>query len=221
MLELQQYLKDNYEDDIHECTLCFELVTKGVKCYVAACSGRLHNHCYKRFARDGKTCPTCRADWSQSQNLITIGEGALKDGQDSVRTIRRDEDSETDDSEEDELESEPKPKKGKAITVKGKKTCVHLHFQRRQSLIYCRHQELDEDDTEDELESEPKPKKGKAIAAKGKKMCVHLHLQRRQSLIYRRHQEVDEDDTEDDRQTDMNDDESPPPPPSRARRRRR
>ena len=120
LLELHKYLKDNYEEDIHECTLCFELLTKGVKCHIPACSGRLHGHCYKRFTRDSKTCPTCRADWSQPQRLITIGEGAVKDGGDS-RSRRDEEDNETDDSEEDESEPEPKPtKKGKAKPIESK-----------------------------------------------------------------------------------------------------
>ena len=121
LLELQSYLKANYEEDIYECTLCFELLTVGVRCYIPACSARLHNHCYKRFARDSRICPTCRTDWSQPQNLLKIGEDAVKDGQDSRSTRRRNDDDETDDTEEDEPEPEPKPTTSKAKPPKGKK----------------------------------------------------------------------------------------------------
>jgi hypothetical protein len=59
--------------------------------------------------------------------LVKIGEGAVKDGEDSKRTRRRDEEEdETDDSEEDETEPEPEPTKGgKAKHSKGRQQCVH------------------------------------------------------------------------------------------------
>ncbi|KAF8580892.1 hypothetical protein K439DRAFT_1355770 [Ramaria rubella] len=124
LLELQTYLKDNYEDNIHECTVCFELVTKGVRCHIPACSARLHDHCYARVAREKITCPSCRADWSLPQKLAVIGEGTIKEGQDSRRW--RDEE-ETDDTEE-EPEPQPGPsKKNKATRAKGKQKYAR-HF---------------------------------------------------------------------------------------------
>ncbi|GJJ12094.1 hypothetical protein Clacol_006335 [Clathrus columnatus] len=123
LLELQTYLKAHYEDDIHECTICYELLTKGIGCYTLQCGARLHDHCYKRFARDNRassSCPTCQVDWSDASNLKIIGEGALPDGQDSrIARKRRDtydqdisEDSEQTPEEsehETNMDSSPEP----------------------------------------------------------------------------------------------------------------
>ncbi|GJJ78588.1 non-structural maintenance of chromosomes element 1 [Entomortierella parvispora] len=65
LLELQTFLKETYDDQIQECTLCMEIITKGQRCTVAACSSRLHQHCasayFKNMARP--VCPTCHSAW--------------------------------------------------------------------------------------------------------------------------------------------------------------
>ncbi|KAG0200822.1 hypothetical protein BGX28_006208 [Mortierella sp. GBA30] len=66
LLELQTYLKETYEDQIQECTLCMEIITKGQRCQVAACAARLHHHCAGTYFKNmnNKVCPTCHSGWS-------------------------------------------------------------------------------------------------------------------------------------------------------------
>ncbi|ORZ27524.1 DNA repair protein Nse1 [Lobosporangium transversale] len=66
LLELQTYLKETYGEQIQECTLCMEIITKGQRCSVAACSSRLHQHCASTYFRNmnNPVCPTCHSAWS-------------------------------------------------------------------------------------------------------------------------------------------------------------
>ncbi|KAF8522234.1 Nse1 non-SMC component of SMC5-6 complex-domain-containing protein [Hysterangium stoloniferum] len=112
LLELQPYLKSTYEDDIHECTVCYELVTKGVGCYTPQCGARLHGYCYQQLHRENVVCPSCQADWSRKAKLAIIGEGALMEGEDSRSTRRKDDDDDDDDDDDstEVSEEEPTPK---------------------------------------------------------------------------------------------------------------
>lgn len=111
LLELQAYLKDNYDDCIHECVVCYEYVTKGVGCHVKNCSARLHQHCYATYARsaEGRVCTSCKQDWTDPDRLLVIGENALKDGEDSARMRRRDDEGTAESDEEEEEEEENPP----------------------------------------------------------------------------------------------------------------
>ncbi|KAF9163951.1 hypothetical protein DFQ26_001952 [Actinomortierella ambigua] len=66
LLELQTYLKETYPDQIQECTLCMDIITKGQRCQVSACAARLHHHCAQRYFqnRTNKACPTCQSQWT-------------------------------------------------------------------------------------------------------------------------------------------------------------
>lgn len=147
LLELQTYLKTNYEDDIHECTICLELLTKGVGCYTLQCGARLHAHCYKRFARENRiSCPSCQVDWSDRNKLQIIGEGAIRDDQDSVTVAKRtgagdsDEDSEEFEDETTSVESEPQTNGGSKSKAKRKAKYAHsLHFIELFGIIYFLH----------------------------------------------------------------------------------
>ncbi|CAG8487301.1 12089_t:CDS:10 [Ambispora gerdemannii] len=70
ILELQNYLKDQYDESIHECTLCYDIVTKGQRCSVEKCSTRLHHHCARRMfqtkPQSERKCPTCSAIWRET-----------------------------------------------------------------------------------------------------------------------------------------------------------
>ncbi|KAG9296433.1 hypothetical protein G9A89_015025 [Geosiphon pyriformis] len=68
ILELQNYLKQEFDDEIKECTLCFDIVTKGQRCIVQQCSVRLHQHCAQRYfsSQSEKVCPTCKANWRET-----------------------------------------------------------------------------------------------------------------------------------------------------------
>ncbi|KAG0007048.1 hypothetical protein BGZ65_010674 [Modicella reniformis] len=75
LLELQTYLKETYGDQIQECTLCMEIITKGQRCMVAACSTRLHHHCAASYFKNmhNAVCPTCHSAWS-GQVLIGVSD---------------------------------------------------------------------------------------------------------------------------------------------------
>ncbi|KAG0230948.1 hypothetical protein BGW42_000599 [Actinomortierella wolfii] len=66
LLELQTFLKETYPDQIQECTLCMDIITKGQRCQVGACAARLHHHCAERYFknRTNKVCPTCHSQWT-------------------------------------------------------------------------------------------------------------------------------------------------------------
>ncbi|KAG0261211.1 hypothetical protein BG011_001252 [Mortierella polycephala] len=85
LLELQTYLKETYDDQIQECTLCMEIVTKGQRCVVAACSCRLHNHCAGTYFgnMNKPVCPTCSSAWT-GRTLI-----GLSDRTAAPSTVRR------------------------------------------------------------------------------------------------------------------------------------
>ncbi|KAI0028114.1 Nse1 non-SMC component of SMC5-6 complex-domain-containing protein [Vararia minispora EC-137] len=82
LLELQQYLKSTYPDDILECTICLEILTRGIGCFTTNCKVLMHPHCFNKYKgqshRDTK-CPSCSEDWYKDANakrLVSIGEAA-------------------------------------------------------------------------------------------------------------------------------------------------
>ncbi|RKP15138.1 hypothetical protein BJ684DRAFT_18509 [Piptocephalis cylindrospora] len=67
LLELGPYLKTRYEDDIVECTLCMDMITRGRRCPNTQCAARLHHYCATQYF-DGlplpsQLCPTCKTPW--------------------------------------------------------------------------------------------------------------------------------------------------------------
>ncbi|KAG0309290.1 hypothetical protein BGZ98_003892 [Dissophora globulifera] len=85
ILELQTYLKETYGEQIQECTLCMEIITKGQRCEVAACSSRLHYHCASAYFKNmnNPVCPTCHSPWN---GRVLIG---LADGTSAPSKIRK------------------------------------------------------------------------------------------------------------------------------------
>ena len=120
MLELDKYLKETYgADSILECTICSDVVTRGVACHTANCKARLHYHCFKKNRKKFSVCPTCKTDWPAEigKPLIPVGEGAVKDGDDNKRRGRKvDTPDGSDENEEMEASQPPihtQKKKGK------------------------------------------------------------------------------------------------------------
>jgi len=90
LLELQQYLKSTYPDDILECTICLEIITKGTGCYTTNCKSWMHTHCFKKYTQRNSRCPACQEDWAKEANaarLVPVGEKAAK--ADDMRRTRR------------------------------------------------------------------------------------------------------------------------------------
>ncbi|KAF9005578.1 Nse1 non-SMC component of SMC5-6 complex-domain-containing protein [Cyathus striatus] len=111
ILELQPFLKSTYPDEILECTICFEILTRGIACHTPNCKTRMHFHCFSNYRRRHGVCPSCGKDWpreAKDKPLIPVGEDAVKDGDEGKRRVRiRSADpSDDDNGEEDELPSQ-------------------------------------------------------------------------------------------------------------------
>lgn len=106
LMELLSYLKSTYPEEILECTICQEILTRGVGCHTANCQTRMHHHCLARYRRTKQVCPSCNKAWPQDpkdKQLLPVGEDAAKDGQDKRQTrMRSTEQSEDEDAEGEE-----------------------------------------------------------------------------------------------------------------------
>ncbi|KAE9399308.1 hypothetical protein BT96DRAFT_920250 [Gymnopus androsaceus JB14] len=114
LLELLPYLKSTYPDEIVECTICHEIITKGIACKRDNCQTRMHYHCFNAYRRrkTALTCPACTLDWPQDptdKGLLAVGELAVRNGDDGKRQTRGSPVSD-DDEEEEEEEDEPSQK---------------------------------------------------------------------------------------------------------------
>ncbi|KAH0583962.1 hypothetical protein H2248_009545 [Termitomyces sp. 'cryptogamus'] len=135
LLELSPYLKTTYPEELIECTICLEIITRGVACLRENCKTWMHRHCFTNFRRRQNSCPTCRIDWPENHTdkaFVPIGEGAAREGDDAKRWSRNaasddDEDDDDDDDDEDEpdntqsqsqSQSQPQPKARRAQRTK-------------------------------------------------------------------------------------------------------
>jgi hypothetical protein len=84
----------------------FQVMTRGIACSNSNCTNRLHQLCFVNFRRLHGACSQCGKDWPADVNdkaLIRVGEGAAKDGDDSMRRVRV---QSAEQSDEDEGEAE-------------------------------------------------------------------------------------------------------------------
>ncbi|XP_050458680.1 non-structural maintenance of chromosomes element 1 homolog [Cataglyphis hispanica] len=77
IVELLQYLKDTYQDNLHICTLCKEVLFYGEKC--EQCNTTTHIHCLKNYAmtRGGLECPNCHYPISQHDHSSNDNNSAM------------------------------------------------------------------------------------------------------------------------------------------------
>ncbi|KAI0079952.1 hypothetical protein K474DRAFT_1682971 [Panus rudis PR-1116 ss-1] len=129
LLELSQYLKNEYPEAILECTVCMDMVTLGVHCNTPNCKGNLHQYCYNAYKRTKQTCPTCGNEW----NPRPVGEGAYKEGQDKGKRRAQRKDSEEGSEEEAGEDEEASQSQSRATSTqpsqsqsrsKGKKKAI-------------------------------------------------------------------------------------------------
>ncbi|KAI9571235.1 Nse1 non-SMC component of SMC5-6 complex-domain-containing protein [Boletus coccyginus] len=143
LLELLPYLKSNYPEECLECTICFEIITRGAGCNTLNCKARIHYHCFRKLRALRAQCPTCLVEWPQdATSLKPVGEGAVKDGQDEGRRARR-KSTTASDEDEDEMrmdEGDDEPSQPKQSQRRGKKKAVPM--------------DVDEDGDEDEDEDD-------------------------------------------------------------------
>lgn len=103
IVELQTYITNTFPNDVLHCTVCHEMIFRGVRCYTRNCEGTLHSHCYAAYRRARQTCPVCDSPWNGDSEgkLKRIGEAAFVEGQDKhTRTRRRTDDDEDEDEGE-------------------------------------------------------------------------------------------------------------------------
>ncbi|KJA27517.1 hypothetical protein HYPSUDRAFT_130943 [Hypholoma sublateritium FD-334 SS-4] len=122
LLELIPYLKSSYPDDIIECTICMDILTRGIACFTPNCTVRMHLHCFNTFRKRNNGCPSCGNDWPRDvrdKKLVPVGEEAAKEGDDRRRHVRLAEGEGSDEEEEEEPLTQDSPPK-KAARGKGK-----------------------------------------------------------------------------------------------------
>jgi len=109
LMELQPYLKSTYPDDLLECTICTEILTRGVACSAPNCKVRMHAHCLATFRRSkaSTACPSCNKAWPKDKPLIPVGEEAAREGDDRKRRVRIEGTSNSD--AEDDATQDPLP----------------------------------------------------------------------------------------------------------------
>ncbi|KAJ3763459.1 Nse1 non-SMC component of SMC5-6 complex-domain-containing protein [Lentinula raphanica] len=106
LLELSPYLKSTYAEEIIECTICHETMTKGIACKRDNCKTRMHYFCFETYRRRHSTCPACSLNWPQNatdDGLLSVGELAVRHGATEDRQTRGSPDSEDD----QDMEHEP------------------------------------------------------------------------------------------------------------------
>ncbi|KAF9780554.1 Nse1 non-SMC component of SMC5-6 complex-domain-containing protein [Thelephora terrestris] len=106
IVELQTYIANTFPNDVLHCTVCHEMVFRGIRCHTRNCEGILHSHCYAAYKRTRQMCPVCEASWGGDSEgkLKKIGEGAFVEGQDKhAKARRRADDDEDEDEDEDEV----------------------------------------------------------------------------------------------------------------------
>ncbi|KAG6818180.1 hypothetical protein H0H87_000085 [Tephrocybe sp. NHM501043] len=92
LLELLPYLKSTFADELLECTICMEILTRGVACPTNNCKTRLHYHCFTTYRRRQNSCPSCKVEWPATHTdkpLVPVGEGAAREGDDAKRYARQ------------------------------------------------------------------------------------------------------------------------------------
>ncbi|KAI0724080.1 Nse1 non-SMC component of SMC5-6 complex-domain-containing protein [Fomitopsis betulina] len=161
LLELLPYLKSTYPNNLLECTICMEVVTRGISCYTNNCHTNLHAHCFEKYRRRSQNCPTCQANWSTEANarkLDKIGEAAYKEGQDAQRRRPLRERSDSDDDDDDD-DVEPSQQSQSQPSQPQPSQSQPSGTQKRNKKKAVREEDMkteEEDQEEDEPEPEPR-----------------------------------------------------------------
>jgi len=88
---LSSYLKTTYPEEVIECSVCNQVMTRGVACSNSNCENRVHEHCFVNFRKRHGACSQCGRDWPadvKDEALIHVGEDAARDGDDARRRVR-------------------------------------------------------------------------------------------------------------------------------------
>ncbi|KAF9500944.1 hypothetical protein BDN71DRAFT_1439849 [Pleurotus eryngii] len=153
LLELLPYLKTTYPDEVNECTICMEIITRGVACHTANCKTRMHFHCFTTYRKRHNVCASCGKEWpQQATELLPVGEGAAKSTDDARRRTRRKE-ADSDDEEEEEFDAESQPTQSQATQATQSQPT-----RSQRSRNKGKKKQVEEDVDMDEEEEEPEVK---------------------------------------------------------------
>ncbi|WVQ93631.1 hypothetical protein IAU59_000707 [Kwoniella sp. CBS 9459] len=84
-VELEPYLKQEYEDYIHNCKQCKRLMLAGVVCANHGCSAHFHSYCYAAISKLPRpACPDCSTRFKDVEPN-DIGEKAVSRAEDEFR----------------------------------------------------------------------------------------------------------------------------------------
>jgi non-structural maintenance of chromosomes element 1 len=67
ILELSEYIVENYGELVKKCQICKNIVISGISCEQENCSVKMHNYCAKRLFANQKNCSKCKIPFSDEQ----------------------------------------------------------------------------------------------------------------------------------------------------------
>ncbi|CAD6579809.1 MAG: hypothetical protein TREMPRED_002588 [Tremellales sp. Tagirdzhanova-0007] len=77
MMELETYLRQEFEEWVHKCRKCEGMILSGVVCNHGNCDTHLHEYCYDLLRRSARNaCPTCTTSFADHPPR-PVGEGAV------------------------------------------------------------------------------------------------------------------------------------------------
>ncbi|WWC86017.1 uncharacterized protein L201_000888 [Kwoniella dendrophila CBS 6074] len=121
-LELEPYLKQQFEDYMQNCKQCKRLMLDGVCCSTRDCEAHFHEYCFAAISKLPRpTCPDCKTRFSENEPT-PIGEKSVSKAEDEFRSLgnrkhkrasnvngkkrSNNEEEETDEDDEDDLDLE-------------------------------------------------------------------------------------------------------------------
>ncbi|KAL0071515.1 hypothetical protein AAF712_001372 [Marasmius tenuissimus] len=148
LLELYPYMKASYPNELIECTICHEVITRGMACHTRNCSVRMHFHCFKTFRNRKGECPQCKAEWPKEATdrpLVPVGEAAVRDGEDGKRRVRVRDNSDGEDEDMEPSQTQSQSQSGPSQTQTQRKK------GKSKKMV------VDDDDDEEEEEDNGEP----------------------------------------------------------------
>ncbi|WWC66615.1 uncharacterized protein I206_100518 [Kwoniella pini CBS 10737] len=167
-VELEPYLKQQFEDYIQNCKQCKRLMLDGVCCSTDGCESHFHSYCYNSIQKLPRpTCPECKNRFSEKEPT-PIGEKSVSKADDDFinlkkrkrpstkgksrsQTLRNAD--ETDEEDEDELEDEEGVEGSGFIEKAGPSGWKVDSTSRRRSVVP--ETQFDEDEEQEEEDDAP------------------------------------------------------------------
>ncbi|BEJ10872.1 hypothetical protein CspHIS471_0102940 [Cutaneotrichosporon sp. HIS471] len=107
LLELDSYLRGEYDDYVQSCRRCNRIILTGVACANDACEAHYHTYCYGMIAERQAPCLECKTSFEEVPPT-PVGEKAVSRAQDGFartnkrRRSGREEEGDDDDDDDDD-----------------------------------------------------------------------------------------------------------------------